>query len=83
LVTPGGALGSLECAAACIHSCWDVPHQRSEALAPSSGGSSRYGGKPEDPEAKQLMLNVAADYEKLAKRAEDRSTGVKAALIKG
>jgi hypothetical protein len=23
LVTPGGALGSLECAAACIHSCWD------------------------------------------------------------
>jgi len=30
-----------------------------------------------DPEAKQLMLNVAADYEKLAKRAEDRSTGVK------
>ena len=30
-----------------------------------------------DPEAKQLMLNVAADYEKLAKRAEDRSTGMK------
>ena len=30
-----------------------------------------------DPEARQLMLNVAADYEKLAKRAEDRSTGMK------
>jgi hypothetical protein len=30
-----------------------------------------------DPEAKQLMLNVAADYEKLAKRAEERSTGVR------
>ena len=30
-----------------------------------------------DPEAKQLMLNVTADYEKLAKRAEDRSTGMK------
>jgi len=30
-----------------------------------------------DPEAKQLMFNVAADYEKLAKRAEDRSTGMK------
>jgi len=30
-----------------------------------------------DPEAKQLMLNVPADYEKLAKRAEDRSTGMK------
>ena len=29
-----------------------------------------------DPEAKQLMLNVAADYEKLAKRAEERSAGV-------
>lgn len=28
-----------------------------------------------DPEAKQLMLNVAADYERLAKRAEDRSGG--------
>jgi hypothetical protein len=27
-----------------------------------------------NPEAKQLMLNVAADYEKLAKRAEERST---------
>ena len=28
-----------------------------------------------DPEAKQLMLNVAADYERLAKRAEDRAGG--------
>ena len=36
-----------------------------------------------DPEAKQLMLNVAADYEKLAKRAEERSTGVTRPLIKG
>ena len=62
----GGALGSLECAAARIHSCWDVPHQRSEAS-----------------EAKQLMLNVPADYEKLAKRAEDRSTGVKLPWSRG
>ena len=29
-----------------------------------------------DPEAKQQMLKVAADYEKLAERAEERSTGV-------
>ena len=29
-----------------------------------------------DPEAKQQMLKVAADYEKLADRAEERSTGV-------
>ena len=29
-----------------------------------------------DPEAKQLMLNVAADYERLAKRAEERSAGL-------
>jgi hypothetical protein len=29
-----------------------------------------------DPEAKQQMLKVAADYEKLAKRAEERSAGV-------
>ena len=29
-----------------------------------------------DPEAKQSMLNVAAEYEKLAKRAEDRAGGV-------
>jgi hypothetical protein len=36
-----------------------------------------------DPEAKQLMLNVAADYEKLAKRAEERSAGVTRPLIKG
>jgi hypothetical protein len=28
-----------------------------------------------DPEAKRLMLNVAADYERLAKRAEDRAGG--------
>ena len=28
-----------------------------------------------NPEAKQLMLNVAADYERLAKRAEDRAGG--------
>ena len=28
-----------------------------------------------DPEAKQSMLNVAADYERLAKRAEDRAGG--------
>jgi hypothetical protein len=34
-----------------------------------------------DPEAKQLMLNVAADYEKLAKRAEERSAGVTRPLI--
>ena len=26
-----------------------------------------------DPEAKQRMLKVSADYEKLAKRAEERS----------
>jgi hypothetical protein len=30
----------------------------------------------DDPEAKQQMLKVAADYEKLAKRAEERSAGV-------
>jgi hypothetical protein len=30
----------------------------------------------DDLEAKRLMLNVAADYEKLAKRAEKRSAGV-------
>ena len=29
-----------------------------------------------DPEAKQRMLKVAADYEKLAERAEERSAGV-------
>jgi hypothetical protein len=29
-----------------------------------------------DPEAKQQMLKVAADYEKRAKRAEERSAGV-------
>jgi hypothetical protein len=29
-----------------------------------------------EPEAKQQMLDVAADYEKLAKRAEERSAGV-------
>ena len=29
-----------------------------------------------DPEAKQQMRKVAADYEKLAERAEERSTGV-------
>jgi hypothetical protein len=29
-----------------------------------------------DPEAKQQMLKVAADYEKLAERAEERSAGV-------
>ena len=29
-----------------------------------------------DPETKQQMLKVAADYEKLAKRAEERSAGV-------
>ena len=29
-----------------------------------------------DPVAKQSMLNVAAEYEKLAKRAEDRAGGV-------
>jgi hypothetical protein len=28
-----------------------------------------------NPEAKQLMLNVAADYERLTKRAEDRAGG--------
>ena len=28
-----------------------------------------------NPEAEQLMLNVAADYERLAKRAEDRAGG--------
>ena len=28
-----------------------------------------------DPEAKQSMLDVAADYERLAKRAEDRAGG--------
>jgi hypothetical protein len=36
-----------------------------------------------NPEAKQMMLNVAADYEKLAKRAEERSAGVTRLLIKG
>jgi hypothetical protein len=35
------------------------------------------------PEAKQLMLNVVADYEKLAKRAEERSEGVPRSLFKG
>ena len=29
-----------------------------------------------DPEAKQLMLNVAADYERLAERAEERAGGM-------
>ena len=29
-----------------------------------------------NPEAKQMMLDVAADYERLAKRAEERSAGV-------
>ena len=29
-----------------------------------------------DPEAKQMMLNVAVEYERLAKRAEERSAGV-------
>ena len=28
-----------------------------------------------DPEARQTMLSIAADYEKLAKRAEDRAAG--------
>jgi hypothetical protein len=28
-----------------------------------------------NPEAKQLMLNAAADYGRLAKRAEDRAGG--------
>ena len=36
-----------------------------------------------DPEAKQRMLKVAADYEKLAERAEERSAGVSRSLIKG
>ena len=35
-----------------------------------------------DPEAKQLMLNVAADYEKLAKRGRPEHRN-EAALIKG
>jgi hypothetical protein len=30
-----------------------------------------------NPEAKHLMLKVAADYERLAKRAEERSDGIK------
>jgi hypothetical protein len=34
-----------------------------------------------DPEAKRLMLNVAADYERLAERAEQRAGGMWA-LIK-
>ena len=29
-----------------------------------------------NPEAKQMMLDVAADYERLAKRAEERSAGM-------
>jgi hypothetical protein len=29
-----------------------------------------------DPEAKRLMLNVAADYERLAERAEQRAGGM-------
>ena len=43
-------------------------HRAAEARAMAEGLT--------DPEAKQRMLKVAADYEKLAKRAEERSAGV-------
>ena len=77
MVTPGGAWGSLECAAACILMLGfphinDPKHWRHRAEEARAMAESLT-----DPEAKQLMLNVAADYEKLAKRAEDRSTGIK------
>jgi hypothetical protein len=32
-------------------------------------------GQMTDPEAKATMLGIAEDYEKMAKRAQDRATG--------
>jgi hypothetical protein len=51
-----------------IHNPKHWRYQAEEARAMAEGLTN--------PEAKQLMLNVAADYERLAKRAEERSDGV-------